>query len=174
MSFGGECDNIFCDFYFEFNLYPALRNARDNNVVSVAAAGNNGWNTNSVPCKGDAVICVGALESDSNTAIGYSNFGRIVEIWAPTDIPVQPNGQTTPNLANHNGTSASAPFVAGVVAIIKAYSPDMSSDTVLDLLRNTAWRDSPDPKVTHYINAYAAVQAVTEGFNVPRPSVQAY
>jgi hypothetical protein len=162
MSLGFECDNVFCDGYLEFNLYPALRHARDRNVVLVAAAGNDRQDTNSVPCKaeGEGVICVGALADDSNGAIDYSNYGSKVDIWAPTNIPTMPDGDTTPNLKTAGGTSASTPFVAGIAAILKAYDPSLSSSQVRDLLRRTAWTDSPDPKVTHYVNADAALRAV--------------
>lgn len=163
MSFGAECDNVFCDGYFEFNIFPALRNARDNNVVMVAAAGNDNLSTNSVPCKagGEGVICVGALADDTNTAIGYSNFGPHVDIWAPTNIRTLPDGETTPNLKEFGGTSASTPFVAGIAAMLKAYNLSLSSPQVLDILRRTAWTDSPDSKVTHYVNAFRALREVS-------------
>ncbi len=158
MSFGMECDNVFCDGYFDGNLYPALRNARDNGVVMVAAAGNAEQNTHSVPCKANEdVICVGALADNANTAIWYSNFGPYVDIWAPTNIIVQPNGDTTPSLASSGGTSTSAPFVAGIAAMIKAYQPTLTSRDVNNILRSTAWRDSSDRKVTHYVNAWSAL-----------------
>lgn len=157
MSFGAECDNVFCDAYYEFNLYPALRNAHDNGVVAVASACNDSQWTNSVPCKGDAVICVGALKDDMNTSKDYSNFGTHVDIWAPTDIPTMPDGNSGSNLAVHQGTSAAAPFVAGVAAMIKACDPVLTPDEVNYILRETAWTDSPDSKVTHYINAFRAV-----------------
>lgn len=162
MSFSAECDNVFCDGYFEFNLYPALRHARDRNVVLVAAAGNNAQDTNTVPCKaeGEGVICVGALADDDNVAIGYSNFGSKVDIWAPTNILTMPDGDTAPSLKTAGGTSAATPFVAGIAAMLKAYDPSLGSAQVRDILRRTAWTDSPDPKVTHYVNAYAALRAV--------------
>ncbi len=171
MSFGMECDNVFCDGYFEFNLYPALRNARDNAVVTVAAAGNDGQSTHSVPCKGDSVICVGALADGTNTAIDYSNFGPSVDIWAPTDITVMPDGASAGLPALHNGTSASAPFVAGVVAMLKAYDGSLTSDQVNDILQRTAWTDSSDPKVGHSINAYRALREVTGALDAP-PDLQ--
>lgn len=162
MSFGAGCDNVFCDGFFEFNLYPALRNARDNGVVMVAAAGNDGGNANGqVPCKAsEDVICVGALADDTNTAIDYSNFGSAVDIWAPTNINAI-YGNTAPlGLATFGGTSAATPFVAGVAAVLRAYSPSLTSAQVNDLLRRTAWTDSTDRKVTHYINAYRALREV--------------
>lgn len=173
MSFGAECDNVFCDSFFEFNLFPALRNARDNGVVMIAAAGNNGQATNAQPCRArEDVICVGALADGANTAIGYSNYGPHVDIWAPTNIPAMPDRDTPPgNLANAGGTSASAPFVAGVAAMMRAYNPALTSAQVQDILRGTAWTDSPDSKVSHYLNAYAAVVAARATLDGNRPPV---
>ncbi len=162
MSFGAGCDNVFCDGFFEFNLYPALRNARDNGVVMVAAAGNDGGNANSVvPCKAsEDVICVGALGDDVNTAMGYSNFGSAVDIWAPTNINAVYGGSLPLGVSTFGGTSAATPFVAGVAAVLRAYSPSLTSAQVNDLLRPTAWTDSSDSKVSHYINAYRALREV--------------
>lgn len=167
MSLGGECDNFICDGYLEFNMYPALRNARDNGVVVVAAAGNSTLDTHSVPCKGDAVICVGALDDFSQNAIGYSNWGQFVDLWAPTNILTQPTGDTTPNLDFHGGTSAASPFVAGVVAMLKAHQGSLTSDQVLQILRDTGW-SSPDARVTRAVNAYAALRRV-----IPRATFDA-
>jgi hypothetical protein len=164
MSFGYACDNMFCDLFFEDNIYAALRHARDNGCVLVAAAGNSsGSGDGVVPCKADEdVICVGALADNTNVAISYSNSGNKVDIWAPTNIRAiygeDPSGGLT--LTTFGGTSASCPFVAGVCAVLKAYDPTLTSAQVTQILRDTAWTDSPDPKVTHYINAYAALRRV--------------
>lgn len=164
MSFGINCDNFFCDLFFDDNIYAALRNARDNGVVIVAAAGNGAGSANGiVPCKANEdVICVGALADDANTAIDYSNSGSAVDIWAPTNIKAiygrDPAGGLT--LTTFGGTSASTPFIAGIAAVLKAYNPRLTSAQVNDILRRTAWTDSSDPKVTHYVNAYRALREV--------------
>lgn len=170
MSIGANCDDVFCDGFFEFNLYPALRNARDNGLVLVASAGNvptesaNG----KVPCKAsEEVICVGALDDGTLNAIGYSSSGSAVDLWAPTNVLTLPDGDTTPNLRSFGGTSASTPFVAGVAAVLRAYNPSLTGVQVNDVLRRTAWRNSSDPKVTHALNAYAALRAVATSLNAP-------
>lgn len=170
MSFGANCDNVFCDGFFEFNLYPALRNARDNGLVLVAAAGNVPTDSanGKVPCKANEdVICVGALDDGTLNAISYSSSGSAVDLWAPTNILTHPDGDTTPNLKSFGGTSAATPFVAGVAAVLRAYDASLTGAQVNDVLRRTAWRDSADPKVTHALNAYAALRAVAVGLNAP-------
>jgi hypothetical protein len=171
MSFGMECDNVFCDAYYESSgFYPALREARQKGVVLVASAGNDGNDTHSVPCRSDGVICVGALANGSNTSISYSNFGQFVDIWAATNFPAMPRPDdltqtnASGNLVIAGGTSAASPYIAGIAAVLKAYNSGLSTDDVHDVLVNTAWKNSPDAKVTAYVNAYAAVRAVAGNF----------
>jgi hypothetical protein len=161
MSFRASCDDL-CDDFFESNLYPALREARDK-VVLVAAAGNDSGSADvQVPCKVADVICVGALADGSNRAIGYSNWGRSVDIWAPTNIRAvygyDPSGPVP--TGTFGGTSASTPFIAGIAAALRAYDPSLTSAQVNEILRRTAWTDSTDPKVSHYVNAYQALREV--------------
>jgi hypothetical protein len=143
MSFSGSCPDLFC----EFNLYPALRHARDNGVVMVAAAGNDNQ----------------SADGKANVRIGYSNYGSKVDIWAPTNIRAvygsAPFGPAP--TGTFGGTSASAPFIAGIAAALKAYNPSLTSAQVNEILRRTAWTDSPQPDVvSHYVNAYRALREV--------------
>ena len=77
-----------------------------------------------------------------------------------------PNGQTAPATADHNGTSASAPFVAGIAAMLKAFDPSLTSDQVRDLLRDHAWTDSADPDVDRYVDAHRSLAAVAPGVDI--------
>ena len=48
--------------------------------------------------------------------------------------------------------------VAMMKSVAKATGSDFNSDQAKDMLRATAWTDSADPKVDHYVNAYLAVR----------------
>ncbi len=128
------------------------------------------------PCTEENVICVGALAPNSLNKIQYSNFGGQVQIFAPTNIPAMsfpnsfsfppppalpiplpPSQAAGPEVPQtFTGTSASAPFVAGVAAMIKALKPDLSHGEVAQILRDSA-RTSPDGQVTRALDAYAAL-----------------
>lgn len=123
------------------------------------------------PCIEDHIICVGALAGGGTGPQAYSNFGGHVAVFAPTNLPVMAypasmvgttpipqaaafGAPVSPN--TFGGTSASAPFVAGVVAMIKAVAPDLNHDAVAQILRDTARPGTG--VVTRRIDAYAAVR----------------
>ena len=133
--------------------HDALRSATSQGVIPVAAAGNGDdsghaldvgyedfWGHRTIlPCEAPGVICVGAvgvgcdaLGANCFMHAGYSNYGNNVDIWAPTDIAVMAPANTDNNYPplgffrqNVGGTSMSAPYVSGIMALIKAlYDPD--------------------------------------------------
>lgn len=128
------------------------------------------------PCIEDHVICVGALNPGANTKIQSSNFGGQVAIFAPTNIPVMSSPSSFVNVPGNpvpqplplaqadgpavpqsfSGTSASAPFVAGVVAMMKAVNPALNHNAAAQILGETA-RVGVAP-ATRTIDAYAAVR----------------
>jgi hypothetical protein len=162
------------------DMHSAVSYARSHGAIVVAAAGNEAtgyFPDKYIPCGVTGVICVGAVGRDKR-AVGYSNWGPMVNMWAPTDIRSTPDPTTAANtglaaLPVFNGTSASTPFVAGVVALMRTLNPDLTADQARDILIATA-NPSPDPKVTTgYIDAYRAVlntkanQPPAVSFNLP-------
>lgn len=131
-------------------------------VTVVAAAGNSGGSSGTgwveEPANCDGVIAVGALRHNG-TKVGYSSFGRQVDISAPggncvseqagrclyplvsttnygTQKPAA-NGYTRENQIVA-GTSFSAPLVAGTAALLLSVKPDLSPADILRLLRQSA------------------------------------
>ncbi|GEM85557.1 S8/S53 family peptidase [Meiothermus granaticius] len=170
MSFTMCGNNAFCKIAFETTgFYNAFEDAGAAGLVMVAAAGNNGQNYEWAPCVLDKVICVGALANNSNTAISYSNYGSFVDIWAPTNIHAvygnNPMGSL--GLTTFGGTSASTPFIAGIAAMMRAYNPALTSNQVKNILQQTGYSNSPDPKVNYSVNAFAAVLQAAGNFLNP-------
>ncbi len=150
LSLGGAC-NGWC------MAGPALGQGPDavgaaffQGVLVVAAAGNNAQDAgaNDIwPCVQS--LCVGAMNpfpdpkygyftKMDGVGVSYSNFGPSVNIWAPTNIRAMPDPASGGGLAVHNGTSAAAPYVAGVAALMKAVNPSLTVQQMWVILTNTS------------------------------------
>jgi hypothetical protein len=189
LSIGGSC-NVWCriddrdDTTFEDSVNVG------NRPVFVASAGNDNDYVGDPhfvhPCIEDHVICVGAVNDPSSTnasadltMASYSNYGESVDIFAPSNIPVMSYPQSTdaagkplpisaaygPEVTQiHTGTSASAPFVAGIAAMMKAINPNLNSDDVSSILTATARPGIGS--ATRVIDALAAVRAAAQGIPI--------
>jgi subtilisin family serine protease len=199
MSFGGTCDDWCRAGHDLGGLDAYIDDALDAGILLVASAGNDGFdvaNSQIFPCyynssnSGNSVYCVGALNPivDSNgyylgtdvTAARYSNFGSAVNIWAPTNIRAMPDGSSNGQLVVHSGTSASAPYVAGVAAMMKAINPGLDGPHIKNIIGNGPFvqgtscinPDCPgfrtnDEKVSYVIQPYNAVVAAAGGYHLP-------
>ena len=111
MSLGGG-------FSSAFNR--AVASAFNGGVVTVVAAGNENENaSNSSPASAPEAITVGAIARD-NSRSSFSNFGSVVDIFAPgTNILSTWIGSTTAT-NTISGTSMASPHVAGLVLYLQA------------------------------------------------------
>jgi len=107
----------------------ALNNARDNNVIVVCAAGNNGSNIVNTPSAGWAAhawpIIVSNIQQ-GDTPNPSSNFGNRIDLAAPgtgiwstftTNYTAPAAGGTYGSM---NGTSQASPHVAGAAGMVRS------------------------------------------------------
>ena len=148
-----------------------VRFARSFLTIVVAAAGNEGEEVDDLsmsvhPCQTEGTICVGGVSPDKMNA---GNFGSDVDIWAPFDTLTTPTRDSIATDADDigrdelqafSGTSASTPFVAGAVGLMKMANPNQSYEQVIDTLQSTV-NPSPDPRVPRgIVDVYRAVRGL--------------
>ncbi|WP_455540088.1 S8 family peptidase [Terrisporobacter sp.] len=110
----------------DLKLEKAIKNAVNNNILVVCAAGNNGdGDTNtfeySYPAAYADVISVGAVDKKGVPA-KFSNSNLVVDLVAPgVDIL---STYTNNQFAVLSGTSMAAPYVSGSLALLKNWSKE--------------------------------------------------
>ncbi|MFD9504689.1 type VII secretion-associated serine protease mycosin [Streptomyces sp. NPDC060035] len=123
---------------------PVLKQAVDaalaKEIVIVASAGNDGLGGNvkeTYPASFEGVLAVAASDRNNERA-AFSQSGEFVGVAAPgvDMISTVPGGGHCAD----NGTSFSAPYVAGVAALIKAKHKDWTQEQVVAQIEQTAER----------------------------------
>jgi len=124
----------------------AVRYARDNGVVVVAAGGNS-VSAISYPANYEEAIAVGAVNATGNPAAFTSRVSRIdlaapgVSIYSPGWDELYGDYWSDLFYANNtpvSGTSFSAAIVSGAAALIKAVKPAAGAEDVRSILTATA------------------------------------
>ena len=114
-------------------LANAIDYAIDHNVLLVAASGNDGASTeNYYPASEQNIIVVSATDRYDNLA-SFSNRGDSIDVSAPgveilSSIPGGKYGVA-------NGTSMAAPYVSGILAMLKVDNPAKSNGELEQLLK---------------------------------------
>ncbi|MFI2379886.1 type VII secretion-associated serine protease mycosin [Streptomyces sp. NPDC018964] len=125
------------------SLEEAVDHALDQEVVVVASAGNDGLGGNvkvTYPASYEGVLAVAASDRNNERA-PFSQSGEFVGVAAPgVDMvsTVPGNGHCA-----DNGTSFSAPYVAGVAALLKAKFPKWTARQIVAQIEQTAERSIP-------------------------------
>ncbi|WP_416149793.1 S8 family peptidase [Salipaludibacillus sp. HK11] len=116
-------------------MYEAIRYAYDNDVVLIAATGNDNVETPMYPAAYDEVLAVGSTNQNRERSF-FSNFGDHTDVTAPGEhIPSTfPGGQ----YVMMSGTSMSAPHVAGIASLIRSQDEDLTNEDVYEKIRVTA------------------------------------
>ncbi|KJK37869.1 peptidase S8 [Streptomyces variegatus] len=122
------------------DLKLAIDQALNKRIVVVASAGNDGLGGNvkeTYPASYEGVLAVAASDRNNERA-AFSQSGEFVGVAAPgvDMISTVPKG----GHCSDNGTSFSAPYVAGLAALIKAKHRDWTARQIVAQIEQTAER----------------------------------
>ncbi len=149
-------------------INQALELATDMGALVVASAGNASSNNDlfpEYPAVHPRVLSVGATAKDSRRKSSSSNYGRLVNVFAPGEdiLSTAPGAGYTSSA----GASFSAPLVSGIAALVKTKFPSIRADALREQVRLAAENmDAQNPGLAGqlgrgYVNAIAAVQEPT-------------
>ena len=123
----------------------ALEYAERNQVIIVAAAGNNGGQMSALAQASqefDNIITVGAADEYQRAA--YSNFGESLDLLAQGGTPEKPafslsaDSSDADGVAQTYGTSIAAAKVTGSISHVWGFQPTLNYTQVLDILKQSA------------------------------------
>lgn len=129
---------------FSQALKDAIDRAGAQNILFVAAAGNDGTNndvTLSYPSSYTSVniIAVASIVKDG-TISSFSNFGaQTVDLGAPgsaitSTLPLSSKGKIISSYGTYSGTSMATPHVTGAIALYVSSNPTASSSQIKDAI----------------------------------------
>jgi type VII secretion-associated serine protease mycosin len=116
----------------------AFMYAFENDVVVVAAAGNRGSGTTEVgaPATIPGVLTVAGVDRSKEASFDASSQGITIAVAAPSEklVGVAPGG----GYLQWDGTSAAAPIVSGLVALVRSAYPKLDAAGVINRVIETA------------------------------------
>ena len=138
MSYGAQTDDI------TFAEVRAIEHALRKGVMIVASAGNDPSSSTVFPAAADGIVAVGATTTTGTAQTSWSAYGSWVDLGAPgVGVPV-----ALP-LANDlydgikdgytklDGTSFSAPLVAGQLALLRSARPSFTGTQLVEAVTGT-------------------------------------
>ena len=123
------------------SLQAAIERTRTAGLIFVAAAGNDGRNTDSSPSypaslATDNIVSVAAT-TRTDTLASFSNYGSVTtDLGAPGDEIYSTVSTSDTAYATYSGTSMATPHVAGVLALLMAQFPTESYSSIITRLMN--------------------------------------
>ncbi|MCI0623913.1 MAG: S8 family serine peptidase [Acidobacteria bacterium] len=155
MSFGVYASWGFWDFDL---IRDALQYAYDKGLVLVAASGNENGAVARFPGSDSRTICVGGSNRDdqrkrigdaSSEAWWGASYGPDLDVVGPClEIPTTDRlggfgYSMTDYYDRFNGTSSATPHVAGLAGLILSLRPELTNETVREIIETTCDKISP-------------------------------
>ena len=129
------------------SLKDAIDDAGTSNILFVAAAGNEQNDNDNNPCYPASfvsanIISVAATDADDDLT-WFSNYGKTaVDLGAPGEYIYSTVPTAQGKYASYSGTSMAAPHVAGVAALVAAYSPALTAAQIKQRILDNTDRSS--------------------------------
>lgn len=140
-------------------------------MLPVNSAGNSGeapWHYIGAPADAFGILVVGAVDDDRQLA-GFSSRGPTADGRIKPDVCAVGRGTVGLNdsgqdIARINGTSFSAPLVAGLTACLWQLHRDRSNAAIIDAVRRSASQaDRPDNDLGHGIPDFWRAHLLLDG-----------
>ncbi len=153
-------------YAFSLLLEGAVDYALENGCILVASGGNDGLKMAVYPAASPGVIGVGALGRNGDL-LGLSNRGKHIDVVAPGEFILSTGllGQ----YAYSTGTSAAAPMVSALAAMLLSERADLSSTAIHRVILQSAKDLGPKGRDKSYgsglIQADAALEQEVEPFH---------
>ncbi|TDW30802.1 S8 family serine peptidase [Cryobacterium psychrophilum] len=145
--------------------------AFEHDVVVVAAAGNRGSGTTEVgaPATIPGVLTVAGVDREKTASFDASSQGITVAVAAPSEqlVGAVPGG----SYVLWDGTSAAAPIVSGLVALVRAAYPKLSAAEVMNRVIESADPNGQTTPSPIYGNGLIDAKAAVTTY-VPPAAVQ--
>ncbi|MEB1808293.1 MAG: S8 family serine peptidase [Bacillaceae bacterium] len=136
---GAEIINMSLGFYNHSpSVYEAVQYAYDNDVLLIAAAGNNGEERVMYPAAYKEVIAVAAIDSNTTEKASFSNYGTEIELTAPGQDVFSTFHQNNKLYEFSSGTSMAAPFATSLAALLKSHQPSLTDLQIRQIINDGA------------------------------------
>ncbi len=138
----------------------AVRYATDNGAIVVASAGNSNRDAKAFsPVNATGIIGVSAIDNQLQRA-SFSN--RVNNLEMAVAAPGVGIYSTKPNntYAAHNGTSMAAPYVSGLIGVMKSLRPELTHKQAFKILQRTGKATRDTKNTGRLIQPAAAVEAL--------------
>lgn len=157
MSLGGVSSDQRQRAYEEAVKYANAKGA----IVIAAAGNNNSPAKNYAPANAKGVISVAAIGTDKHKAI-FSN--TIEDLQFAVAAPGVKIMSTYPaqQFKELNGTSMATPMVSGLVGLLRAFQPDLTTEQVFNILSETGMDIEDHKKTGRLIQAANALERVLD------------